>query len=707
MTRPWNPFVFSATGDAAVVRTPCRLVVNGPQMTPRQAAWLQAAFFSFQSSARLSAVRNLQQHGRMPDGTAYVFSITNGIDSATVYTASGKSQLVLALGGVLRDDGDAFEGGVWVGRKYFKENLTTTYVVSPKIDWDSGFGVATAFTNATLSGPAAKLAQFGRGAAGAYRDYLIRKGLGNPRRLLGDGVFIATHEGKKAAFCHMRDNAGVRALPMTILAPSEFPGLRLPKDIRDLFGGLPLPPLATDWDTAPILLSRAQLDSAAGFPSAWQRRVGLDLRFPRCASTGLGQTADFVEIFREEVEGGLLDQHSVQLRVTFGLNLLGNVNAVVQRMEAGRYSFALRNIAPFAAASSPAPGVYKGPAGVTHVGGRLVTFYRESEVIQGRNASGTHSLVRTQAYSWEGAATGRTIFDTMPLAGVSTHNTLDAIYQDASTGTERVDSGPDAYAVFERRTASFSWTETSRYSTAPFSELGPLLTFEREGCYATAHGSSNASMSTEKAVSSHDFGTYRGNILYSYANGEITHHSDPGPPVLRTAKQDYERQEGNSEPGPPVDEGAPGDFVFLQQLAQIYGLTVTKEGTPFRVVSDRLMVHARGAVVPLDLFDFAARCAEQPDQFRENWGRTMVQGTRGLLYEIPQNPLGVVPTLERWVLDVSQLGGEQMVLRVVEMADRVAALRMAGMVRGTLVNTTEDINYPWRVPVWFIGELQP
>lgn len=708
MTRPWNPFVFSPTGDAAGARTPCRLMVSGPPMTPRQAAWLQAAFFAFQSVARLSPVRNLQQPGRLPDGTTYLFSITNGLDSAKVFTAAaGKSKLFLALGGVLRDEGDAFENGAWVGRKFFKENETTQYVVTDKIYWDDGQGVARAFMTASLSGPAAKLAQFGRGAAGAYRQYLLAKGLGNPNRAMGEGVFIATHEGKKVAFGYQRDGAGLRALPMQILELKEFPGLRLPREVRDLFGGLPLPPPSADWESAPVLIPRAVLDAAAGFPSGWDRRIGLDLRFPGVATTGLGQTADYVEIYGEPLAtGGRRDEHSAHLRISFGLNLSGQPVATVQRITSGRYSFALFGVAPWYAISRPAVGMHKGPAAVTHVRGSLVTFSRESEVIAGRNGEGDYRLVRTVAYSWDGPDPGRTIFETMASIGVTTAGKLDASMNDFSVGSERVDTGPDSYTVFERRTFEFSWRNEDSSATAGLSDLGPLLTFGREGCYAKAQGSAQASLFRETGTAS-EITHYRGSPLYSYYAGEIIDHGPPEPDWRRFAKRVYSQGEGDQSPLPPIDEGAPGDYLFLRTYAKTHGEVITKEGNPLQVISDDMVLYTKGAAARLDLFDYAARCSGDPAKFKAEWGNSLTSGTRGLLYAIPQDPFGVLQPLERWVLDLSQLGGEQMVLRIAEMPASIAALRMDGMVRGSLVGSTEDINYRWRVPVWFIGELQP
>lgn len=67
----WNPFAFTPTGQAvAPVAPPALRVIDG-QATAQQLAHAQDAFYRFCASARLSAVPNPTETGRLPDGTRY------------------------------------------------------------------------------------------------------------------------------------------------------------------------------------------------------------------------------------------------------------------------------------------------------------------------------------------------------------------------------------------------------------------------------------------------------------------------------------------------------------------------------------------------------------------------------------------------------------------------------------------------------------
>lgn len=67
----WNPHAFTITGQPMAPAAPPALRVQGGTATPTQLAMAQAAFASFCTHARLSAVPNPTQIGRLPDGSPY------------------------------------------------------------------------------------------------------------------------------------------------------------------------------------------------------------------------------------------------------------------------------------------------------------------------------------------------------------------------------------------------------------------------------------------------------------------------------------------------------------------------------------------------------------------------------------------------------------------------------------------------------------
>ena len=67
----WNPFAFTPTGQPVAPVAPPALRVMGEPATAQQLTHAQDAFYRFCASARLSAVPNPTETGRLPDGTRY------------------------------------------------------------------------------------------------------------------------------------------------------------------------------------------------------------------------------------------------------------------------------------------------------------------------------------------------------------------------------------------------------------------------------------------------------------------------------------------------------------------------------------------------------------------------------------------------------------------------------------------------------------
>jgi hypothetical protein len=87
--RPWNPHGQTFHGEPITGQIPVRVVVRGPEMTPQQSAFLQAAYASFAAGARISIAPNPSAQGYLPDGSQYTIDCVNGVCTCVVWTVGG------------------------------------------------------------------------------------------------------------------------------------------------------------------------------------------------------------------------------------------------------------------------------------------------------------------------------------------------------------------------------------------------------------------------------------------------------------------------------------------------------------------------------------------------------------------------------------------------------------------------------------------
>ena len=92
----WNPYAFTPTGQpVAPVAPPALRVIDG-QATAQQLAHAQDAFYRFCASARLSAVPNPVETGRLPDGTRYRIVKVGPQTTMEIWPGGGAAQKVLS-----------------------------------------------------------------------------------------------------------------------------------------------------------------------------------------------------------------------------------------------------------------------------------------------------------------------------------------------------------------------------------------------------------------------------------------------------------------------------------------------------------------------------------------------------------------------------------------------------------------------------------
>lgn len=90
MTRIWNPYTFTPLGNPIVGEAPPVLrVMGGMQATAQQLSYAQQRFTQFVMQARLSAVPNPTEAGRLPDGTQYRIVVVGQQTVMEIWPAAG------------------------------------------------------------------------------------------------------------------------------------------------------------------------------------------------------------------------------------------------------------------------------------------------------------------------------------------------------------------------------------------------------------------------------------------------------------------------------------------------------------------------------------------------------------------------------------------------------------------------------------------
>lgn len=126
----WNPNAFTVTGQPLPPGAPPALRVTGGQATPEQLAMAQAAFASFCMHARLSAVPNPTQTGRLPDGSPYRIVVVGPQTVMELQVAPGedlprRSGIGLSL--------TTLEGGLVPGHIHKDGGRPQPYILTPEV----------------------------------------------------------------------------------------------------------------------------------------------------------------------------------------------------------------------------------------------------------------------------------------------------------------------------------------------------------------------------------------------------------------------------------------------------------------------------------------------------------------------------------------------------------------------------------------------
>lgn len=423
--RPWNPYAQTFHGAPIINTTPVGLIVHGPPMTPQTAAFAQATYASFCARARLSVVTNVQEHGQLADGSRFQISSIAGLTKMTVWTIAPNDLLPTnLLHGVMKlnDYVELPQGGF--GYDEFHEVGKNGYVISKKFVRPNGsFQVMIGqiwqcFSEDSYSGPAAKLAQFGRGAMNVYEEYLRRTDAMPNGRSIGDGIFIMGENNDRRAYCYrFRPVSGggfdMAACPMKLVSSKGLVRGPLPREIRELFGdNIPIPPDPDDWRNEYLILSSEQIREASRLPTV-SAILGAStplmafndahcyLEFPRAASTGTGRVVHTLAARYD----GAADFHKTTttlLRITLSDQNSGGQTRAIASVNAdsapGVVGFQRANL------TTGLPiGEFTGVCAVTHYNGTLTTFTRR---------------IKTVEYMWYGTTLRHdTLFDEMTVDG--------------------------------------------------------------------------------------------------------------------------------------------------------------------------------------------------------------------------------------------------------------------------------------------------
>ena len=404
--KPWNPYAMTFHGQPIIGQTPPKLVVYGPPLTAQQGAMLQTAYNAFVGAARVSIVPNPTRQGRLLDGSPYTIECSGASCTCTVWTVGAGGDDCnndIANGLLRRIDGRTVDGKLLLHE--FRENgkpYIDTYAFTAKVKGveEPSQLIWNAFSPLNLSGPAAILCQFGRGASKAYTQALGTRADATHSRSVGLGVVVlpVTTGGttKKAVFFYRVQDGRLVAVRGEVLSCPALKA-KIPDEIMSIFGGAPLPPSEQQWSSATTVLDTTMFSSAAGSDHNVSGFGGQG-RFPVVASTGDGTEAHFVWQDFEHVPHGTL-YYAAVLKIDFSIQsgfLAGAVSTVVGR---GIYDALITK------AGIPDPGVvWSGPLYVTHVAGALTIFTRKHEFdrYDRGNDTGYEKFVQKITVSWGG-----------------------------------------------------------------------------------------------------------------------------------------------------------------------------------------------------------------------------------------------------------------------------------------------------------------
>lgn len=599
-----------------------------------------------------------------------------------------------AVGGVLRMVGHRTEGAV-PGYASFKGNGEDAYHLTsdlyvlpgqtdPSATWPT-------FWRRGLSGPAAVWAQFARGFAQAYAAYFERVGLawtGMPD--IGEAVVVVPRPGlKPLVFClyGMLGAGGVSYLPVQVVAAGEFGGAPVPDAVLDVFGGVPLPPQLHEIAGAVVMsaLATEAVRVAAGVPgSEWQWRQGFQQLAVGPYAVDLNR-ADTVVVFQHVSS---LVPVAAHLRVDFSVNNSGALFAALSRVADGcptGASLMVRGVewggGLVAGAFDIVPGS-TGP-GWTASGDAtcpVLVMYMDGVL----TAVTAHRRLFVNSYGFHETETWMRVRGAM---------SIDAYRARRSS----IPSDPSRYDVSRNTTCVVSggpnnWVVTATTNWSAYQIRGPVVTYGRGSFGALCFYGNDGGF---YVTSIDESGSERSDVVELNVSGvfvEITRSDTSEPP---TPTNDEEHFQGSGTMG-----------LVLAQAVSIWAL---KSG----VDTDHVLVSPKtnltSSFKDVELYVDAQRFTLEMNGVYPHFGMlppvVYYPYAPGSLSFLMQNLPRADPGQPVFV-DVARsvLGGEQMVGRIAGLQDPDYSL--AGALSGSLVETTEDAQFPNGPRVFFVGELQ-
>lgn len=721
---------------------PTGIRVLGPPLTGAQMAMVQSVFFSFTQRARLSVVGNTNEHGLLPDGSPYQISLIAGVAQMVVRTAFTESVIVSdMMHGILRYVNEETRPVGGEQKRFleeFKANGEKAYsdvrgfyaaiphdvLITP---------VWTAFAVYGLSGPAAVLAQFGRGAVAAYNRYLAPKGEANKTRTLGEGVVVLTHGGKKLAACYRLVAGNLQIARMEVIKPSSFGMRGVPPDILSLFGGVPIPPASEAWAVA---LYSGEIAAAFGLPDAYRKS---EIEFPSVASTGNGSEAFFILSHKEYldppapnaryIEKSRLMKFEFAVTVAVadpGPRIIASAHAAG---DIGNSGFFLSQ------EDMPTGGVWISPYAVTHEKGKLNLFTLEIEFDSYTRVNGSEvRLVVRNTVKWLTGEVHTFLKETWKTASVRTTgyhrisvgDTLEIVTQNTSNHYEVVKF--QTWTLERSATVAAEETFNSR-------KVGRVSGVGREGVYYVNRGAVNSyGAVTAGAISGSEnitntwpyrvwistVGSYDGVAYSSYTNASPEDYLKDLNGVSVPSSEKAVLYSGlaaapmsnpltssvNAFPQfPSGTSGRDVGFAMLGSMANVAtnmpGATgsgkVTYTPRSSNFVSAKL--HVRGEVFDIPAMEIMGLYDTEPK---------IDEAKKSELFA-HEGPLAAINNYARVSpgVDLSQFGGRQILFSFGAYSDVAGKYLVYRKTWGTLVGGAQDSNYTKTQRGIFVGKLQP
>lgn len=744
MSGIWNPFAFGVTGQPVAPQTNA-LRVYGAEPSKEQLAMAQHAFAQFCSTSRLSAVPNPMEQGWLPDGSKYRTVTVGNMRVMEVWTeAEATAASASVFGGLLRMHGSVSGAGGGAYYREFKENAgpknnPPRYVDTNKFNDPLtgevlvGGGLWGAFSATDLSGPAAKLAQFGRGALSAYTAYFRRKNIPlNYSRRIGHGVFILTDGGgNKRAFCYTHpkyDNIS-RAVPMPIVSYAEFGTAKIPAEIKELFGGVPIPPLDYEFENVAHnkIISRADVRAAVGAGVGETTAYAGEMGFPVYATTGDGLDVYFIAGKHGPLPGSTDPRAQVSrsalMRMQISSEGEGGVpKAVLTRetaLEISRFSGASQRDLPV--------GVYRSYAGVTHYSGVLTTFMRTMHIVNWHyTPSRVEPVLAKEELEWSGGIAGHIVTahagSVTVSGGYSGRHTLTHVGEEVET-TEG--GGGITEYTYEILNSAASISASPRVTRDAEPNRGSLTTVGLEGTFIVSRSSMGSYVSAGFSGSGQMNRTYRNAVIKirSYYGGKWTTTYEAEPTDVSLYNRDYSATLVRPHEwgyvaftGPGTEPGFwSGQYTYYPRTVFGGEWRLDPPGwegdhgavnlaVPEKRNYDGSTLYANGAQIAFDMLDVLAD-VESPSRHAEIVSHALY---------VSQDPIKLVSRPQVidgggspvYVCATSTLGGKQALL-MVNARNPVGELIPKSFTHGTLVNNAEDKTYPSSVKPLFVGELQP